>query len=111
VLVYTEGISVVWCIFVFEQEDIVANYCQQFSLDECDGKAYVVALLDATFLDASATNRQSAPKPPVTLPELRAIIHNPALSASLWRGIVRFFWLNLPIQRGFKPCVFHPPTV
>jgi hypothetical protein len=51
---YTLGVSLVWFIFLFEQEDIVANYCQteiaEQSMNQAakDGRAYVNAVLDRT---------------------------------------------------------------
>ncbi len=107
VVVYTHGVSVAWLIYLHEWEDIVTHYCQEFSTEECDGKAFVNAVLDAQH-----DPQNSLPKPPVSIQEMRAILLFAAAQAH--KTLVRFFHTDHHTDsplRGYLRGVFRPPCI
>lgn len=104
-IVYIHGISVIWLIYQFEWEDIVTHHCQQYSLEECDGKQYINFILDAAPADA-----QRLPQPPATVDELRAMLqYNNAITAPQVFCSILLYSLPEATHRGFRVKIFHPP--
>lgn len=106
-LVYANGMAMVWLIYQWEWEDIVTHHCQQFSTTECDGKAYVNAVLDARHGDDT-----SLPRPPSAIQELRALIPTHVFIPHS-RFAKRCFAV-VPVQSphpGFSLGVFRPPCL
>jgi hypothetical protein len=108
VLVYANGSAVAWCIYLWEWEDIVTHYCQAYSTEECDGKAFVNAVLE------KKDNRYPAlPHAPQNIQELRStaarflhvhLIHYTTHQSSLFEEF------SSP-HRGYLRDVFRPPCV
>ena len=106
VLVYSHGAAVAWGIYLWEWEDIVTHYCQEYSTSECDGKAFVNAMLDK-----KDGRYPSLPHAPQNIQEMRAVAAR-ALESRLTTPKTDFLpstvITSLP-HRGFIRGVFHPP--
>lgn len=106
VLVFTHGSTVAWVIYFWEWEDIVTHYCQEYSTAECDGKAFVNAVLE------HKDGRYPAlPHAPQNIQEMRSVaarvlsvsFASPYFTYSLFPQNVLF------PHRGFLRGVFRPP--
>jgi len=107
-VVYAHGMAVIWCIYLYEKEDIVIHYCQHLDPTTCDGTQYVLSVLEGSSHKESSP---LAPKPPATLQELRAVatnrVLNPTPNHSSRDALV---WLVCAVPlRGVAQSVFHPP--
>ncbi len=107
VLVYAHGAAVAWCIYLWEWEDIVTHYCQQYSTDECDGKAYMNAVLDHT-----DTRYPALPHAPTNIQEMRSV-------APTWLKLhffssphtfLSFTTIRQNPRKGWLRGVFRPPA-
>lgn len=107
VLVYAHGAAVVWGIYLWEWEDIVTHYCQEFSTSQCDGKAYVNAMLEK-----KDSRYPALPRAPQNIQEMRSVpvhLHKSRLtipSIDLSPSSV----ITSPPHRGFVRGVFRPPS-
>jgi hypothetical protein len=126
--VYVNGLAVVWLVYEFEREDIIANYFQYTDPEGRDkvhpaansidaGRIYIAAVFERstghasdTYLHTSSAQESSAPKPPATVQELLAIVHELTHTTRLNASSVFRFTLYL----AWFPCgcshgIFHPP--
>jgi hypothetical protein len=111
-LVYANGMATAWLIYECEWEDILTHHFQTLIPNNASnkelGRAYICQILDKNF-----GQDPTQPKPPITVPELRAVIalrsiHSPS----------RFFLQKLVIPTsegmpllGSPQEIFHPPSV
>jgi hypothetical protein len=118
--VYANGISVVWLVYEFEREDIIANYYQYADPEDCAtsrseaGRIYVAARLDASMpqaeIAATDTHGQSAPPPPAHLQELYAVL-NDAMTSVHSQAAFRLarYTSSAHLRRGCYVRIFRPP--
>lgn len=111
-LVYANGMATAWLIYECEWEDILTHHFQTLTPDDASnkelGRAYVCQILDKNF-----GQDPTQPKPPVTVPELRAVL---ALQHSTPSPQFSPKKLIMPpsegsILLGCPQEIFHPPSV